>query len=520
VLYTELLQKMNQFHFKAEKHYEKLPVGIIEQIAALTNTIRSIDKSDEAAIHDAALVINSLTSEINDIIYPDTEKRPAEILRQTILQPEEGVQKTIHFLSHQDRPAPLMQAIDRAFQKLSKEKRSTWLHNGEKGSYHLFNCNDEYQLIKQLILNNPTQKEFLFLDLGAGQFSFSQYICEQLEKEFCIPEGIQVNFVSTRGESSDGPYQVIKTEKCTQYNLSAFPVENLSDAFQTIRDAHPEFPEVHEQADIVVSSMTFTHLVDPLGTVIQAYDLLKPQTGYFIFDGFECALLNDHHASASQKDFFDGFDVHHNLYLSLMVSGASVLINPSAQNQGLHQFILKRKDKEPLAIPLQYHAKIGDSTLNSYNHKMATYQPQHGHWLAFLGSYFECVQANQRVFIGDKSLFQAFKAYFRKDATALCLSFDDCFDLTTVTYPEPDVQQQANSAADLIAPMTLLLQHPITMATALGAITTCALEVLTDLTPTAKMIAGFAVGLSTYGVFKTLSSQETALQQNEQTPAL
>lgn len=521
MLYTKLSQKMNQLLIKARRHYDELPETMLAQITILLKTVRSIDKSDQTAIHDAAGTIDNLTNEINHIIYPDTEKRPAETLRQTVLQTEKGALKTTHFLSYQDRPAPLVHAVDNAFDTLKALKKSTWTHNGEKNSYQLFNKNNEYQFIKQLILNNPTQKAFLLLDLGAGQFGFSQYICEQLEIDASIPKDIQINFVSVRGESSDEPYQVIQGNKCTQYNLSAFPVENLKDAFQTIRDAHPEFPELDGQADAVISCMTFTHLIDPLGTLVQAYDLLKPTTGYLLFDGFECALINDHHTTDTQEDFFDGFNVHHNLYLALIMSGASVLINPSAQNQGLHQFILKRKDEQSLAIPLQYYTDILDSKLNSYPHEMATYQPQHDHWLAFLGSYFTCVQDDKRVFIGDENLLQESKTYFRKEKSTICLAFDDCFDLTTATYPVKKVQQQSiNITADFIKALPPLLQQPITMATAFGVVTTCALEALTELLHPATVMTGLAVGFATYGVFNELSSQIDASQKSEHAPAL
>jgi len=331
-------------------------------------------------------------------------------------------------LSASNRPEILTHAIDEAFQQLSKLSHSSWIYNGIKDSYRLFNGRDEYQFIKQIILNNTGQKEFLFLDLGAGLFGFSEYICEKLERDKEIPEDIKVNFVSVRGESSDEPYKVITSKKCAQYQLSAFPIEQLESAFQRIKEAHPDFPQIEGKVDFSISKMTFLHLVDPLGTLMQAYQLLKPETGYLICDGFYCELLNDYHRDSLDPGFFEGFSQHHTLYLALILSGAQVLINPEGLTQRLQQFIIKRKDDQQLNIPLQYSTRIANSREAKYiQHKLATYQVQDETWGAFL----ECLFNVKQNFIGNKALYKELKPYFAMMKPS-CLSFDESFEFTRV----------------------------------------------------------------------------------------
>jgi|GEM_PF-3633228 len=351
-------------------------------------------------------------------------------------------------LSVHSRPDILTHVIDEAFQKLSKLTGSKWNFNGDKASYRLFNYRDEYQFIKQIILNSPEQKEFLFLDLGAGQFGFSQYICEKLERDKTIPEDIKVKFVSVRGESSKEPYKVITSKKCTQYNLSAFPVEQLETAFQRVREIHPDFPQMEGNVDFSISKMTFLHLVDPLGTLVQAYQMLKPETGLLMSDGFYCELLNDYHSASNDRGFFEGFGQHHTLYLALILSGAQVLINPEGISARLHQFILKRKDGQQLNIPLQYSTRIADSSdATHHQHKLATYQVQNETWAAFLGSAL----GDNQTFVGDKALYIELEPYFAM-MKPRCLSFDEGFEFTRVDYPCPtDTSNSSLSLLDTVA---------------------------------------------------------------------
>lgn len=288
-------------------------------------------------------------------------------------------------LSISNRSLSLRQEIDKAFELVKKEEASNWLYNGDDASYRLFNRINEYDFVKNLILqaNKSDQREFIFVDLGAGNFKLSESICQQLEQDPDLPEQLMVHFVSVRGESTykslftDPNYQTKRGTKTLQYHLYGFHLENLVEAFAKIQERHPHFPELLSRVDFMVSSMTFLHLVDPLGTLVQAYDLLAPQGGTFILDGFACPFGTD-------KSLPELIDTKHtlqpqgNLYQLLLASNALFLASPRAMVQDFHQFMIKRTSDEPLRLPVQYAKTIHDNDSirgSNHHHSLVSYLP-------------------------------------------------------------------------------------------------------------------------------------------------
>jgi hypothetical protein len=47
---------------------------------------------------------------------------------------------------------------------------------------------------------------------------------------------------------------------------------------------------LENNVDLIVSRFSLRHMIDPIGTMLQAYDLLKPNTGLILTDDFSFLL--------------------------------------------------------------------------------------------------------------------------------------------------------------------------------------------------------------------------------------
>lgn len=104
--------------------------------------------------------------------------------------------------------------------------------------------------------------------------------------------------------------------------------------------------QLANKVDLVVSRWSFRHLADPVGTFIQAYDLLRPKKGYFLFDGFY--FLYD-------KQRMDNPDKMNNQMIRLCLNtSASFLTRYFDCCRSLDHFILNKPDDRPCHIKKQY----------------------------------------------------------------------------------------------------------------------------------------------------------------------
>ena len=72
----------------------------------------------------------------------------------------------------------------------------------------------------------------------------------------------------------------------TTHKISGFKLENLLESF-------PKFNlDLVDSVEFVASFWTLQHLVDPLGTLEQAYHLLTPGNGFLFGTGFQSSMLN------------------------------------------------------------------------------------------------------------------------------------------------------------------------------------------------------------------------------------
>ncbi len=179
-------------------------------------------------------------------------------------------------LNWHDRPKAMKEDVISAYQKISANPSSQWgLTNGAP-EYNLI-CIEQYKLLKNIILKAPEEKEFFILDLGAGNFEWGRDKVKRINSDPDLPTDIKVNVIGIRGEKSP-PNEVYTDGKCKIYEFGNFMAENLTAQLKKVG------LQLDNKIDLIVTAYTMRHLVDPVGTFVQAYNLLKPNTGYILSD--------------------------------------------------------------------------------------------------------------------------------------------------------------------------------------------------------------------------------------------
>lgn len=264
------------------------------------------------------------------------------------------------FLNWEDRPQNIVNKINTVFSVLKQDDRSQWgVYNG-RTNYHLLNMND-HQLVKKIIANSPLQKEFFFLDIGAGDFQWGRGVCKFINSQDDLPSDLNVHIISIRGEA--GKERRKKCGQCYLYELTAFKVENLFNEFLDRNLC------LENKLDLVVSSWCFRHLVDPLGTFVQTYNLLRPVQGMLMMDGF---FYQDHQGKYLDKN--PGEEPNSYLVNLLVHTRAPFLLYPYNKGGSLWQFLIQRPNNNPCQLSMNYleiqpcssRAQIGSKCITKF----------------------------------------------------------------------------------------------------------------------------------------------------------
>lgn len=184
-------------------------------------------------------------------------------------------------LNWRQRPMDIKLKVNAAFTALTKQLHSSWgLYNGRP--FYLPGIIDDCLIIEKLLLQgiDRGQTEFIFVDIGAGNFSWGRAIAGFINDHPIIFKKIKkVDIFSLRGEKNlDKP--IIERGVCILYEYGSFAIENLIDEFIDKK------MDLTNKVDLIISSWCFRHLVDPVGTLMQSYELLKATTGLLIIDSF------------------------------------------------------------------------------------------------------------------------------------------------------------------------------------------------------------------------------------------
>jgi len=243
------------------------------------------------------------------------------------------------YLDPSQRPESLQARVDASFKNIVGCSTSSWgLYNGNS-NYNLCGVK-EYEAMKKLILKDyPSRKEFYALDIGAGNFQFNKGLAEYLNKQDDLPNDITIHIIGVRGESNDEYKGAVTTGRCKMYNLGAFKTEEIFEQFKDLGF------DLKNKLDLVVSHFCFRHFADPVGTFVQTYNLLRPNSGLILLDGFNFLYESDH---PTRVDF------NKQMTQLFLDTGAPFLIRPHSFGGSLNHFILQRPSGAPCQLSMSY----------------------------------------------------------------------------------------------------------------------------------------------------------------------
>lgn len=246
-------------------------------------------------------------------------------------------------LNPQDRPAEIQYKIDQSFAIVARDKFPKWNFNGEVTAYYMCGFN-EIMLFTNYILDHPDQTEFNFCELGGAHFRLTTNLAKTLFNDSRLKnrDNLQIRLFNNRAEQYNG--EPILGKNISVYHDGQFKIENLENEFAT------RYSDLKIQFDVVITRWTFTHLVDPAGTFIQAYNLLRPGS-FMIFDRFY-VLLDDQPLDANYNT---------NIFHLVRNITSSFFFQESTYAADLMQFYVQRKDNTPCHLPLAYD-KYEDTT--------------------------------------------------------------------------------------------------------------------------------------------------------------
>lgn len=253
----------------------------------------------------------------------------------TVEKPHEGLSS---YLNWKDRTPDINESISKAFARISENSESQWgVFNGDT-AYSIGGI-QEHKLIRKIIQEAPPEnKDFYVLDIGAGNFEWGRTLAKYLNAEKDIPKDIKIHIIGIRGENNLDK-AVTELGCCKLYEFGQFQVEKLQDEFQK------RGLQLANKVDLIVSRWCFRHLVDPVGTFTQAYDILRPKTGHLLLDGFHFLQENE---DIEDKKFDEKMT---RLCLEM---GAPFLTRKHHEGGSINDFVMCKPDDQPCHLHKQY----------------------------------------------------------------------------------------------------------------------------------------------------------------------
>lgn len=182
-----------------------------------------------------------------------------------------------------DRPQEISKEIDRRFDILKNNPPKYISHGRDMYTFnlHMYTSDD---IISALFSPDP-KRHYTILDVGAGTGAMSKKIAKvNPDKD------ITLNAVSAYDyRSQDYPIEGINY-------LAPADAENIANYYSP------------NSQDLIISNLTMVHLVDPLGTIAQMYEILAPE-GLMVLDSFSLPGINDKLPSLIQFLREQGYEV-------------------------------------------------------------------------------------------------------------------------------------------------------------------------------------------------------------------
>lgn len=262
------LPKLSALYLEYNKRLAILPKTLCKSL-----TLRCITTGGTGIELDHATTIGSIFETI-----AENSKRIALPCKKTI--------DPAH-LFYSQRPRAVQDRIDSIYSKLSHQGKN-WLYNGSRGAYGLLNFRDEEVIAQRIFRAPPEKSDLYFIDLGSGYHHWVDWIQAFLLSNY-QHDARHFHVIGVTGEGEPGHFQH-NTDNVTTHKISGFKLENLWEEFPKL-DLHLE-----SSVEFIATSWTLRHLVDPVGTLDQAYHLLSPGNGLIFGTGFDgcCGFAGKH----------------------------------------------------------------------------------------------------------------------------------------------------------------------------------------------------------------------------------
>ncbi len=128
---------------------------------------------------------------------------------------------------------------------------------------------------------------------------------------------------------------MIETARCKIYNQGACKIEEIAEQLKSFEN----------RIDLAVSSWTFRHLVDPVGTFLQTYQLLRPETGLLLMDGFFFSYSGEE---------WQKTDHDQQITELFLETQAPFLMRQQHDDGAFNHFIVRRPDNLRCRLPMRY----------------------------------------------------------------------------------------------------------------------------------------------------------------------
>ena len=243
------------------------------------------------------------------------------------------------YLDWHQRPQVMKERIDNVFNSLPEF--SDWGSNGcSTDSFSI----DSDKLIQKLAQERQLG-EIVVLDIGAGDGRWSRTRAQKIADNSEFPSDVTVHFYNLIGERGVkcGDMEITPNDReeigsnCIIHNVTRCKIEELSDALSAFN--------LESKVDYINSSWTFRHLVDPAGTLLQAYDLLR-KDGILSADGFLILYSNQS----------PDVDCRKNMLSLLKYMNVPFLMEKYTTSRAVCHFIIKKWDDFRCNLPLTYSA--------------------------------------------------------------------------------------------------------------------------------------------------------------------
>lgn len=234
-----------------------------------------------------------------------------------------------------DRPLEVQQRVEQIHKNLLDKTASVhWNYSGWE--YYGLMSLDEEKLIDSLVENAllSGRKLVKILEFGAGNFSWPLRKVKYIQTKH-LNKGIKFQIVGVTGEISLGSEKIKLLQD--EVNSSDIKLQLLE---QTELESIDKFLE--PDFDLIVTSWTLRHLVDPLGSLYRLFNLLRVD-GLLLGDSFS------HYLEGDGETINTNFDHLKRLAKIFSLSNADSIFDHSA-----HQFMVRRLNNLPLNLPITY----------------------------------------------------------------------------------------------------------------------------------------------------------------------